>query len=128
MPITGAQRREDTAGDCESQRRFVIDTTAPTPWVIAIGKDGVAHDVSVTFNAAHVAAWKLYGFTGATALAQTGSGNVNGTSLALAALPAEAAPIQSDAACSQASRIIRAAASSGGRAASASIVCASPAW
>ena len=61
--------------------------------VLLTNKDGVAHDVSVTFNAAHVAAWKLYGFTGATALAQTGSGNVNGTSLALAALPALSASL-----------------------------------
>jgi len=47
----------------------------------------VTHDVALTFDAAHFATWKLYGFTGASALAQTGTGSIGGTTLTLTALP-----------------------------------------
>ncbi|MGH8042293.1 MAG: glycoside hydrolase family 44 protein [Rudaea sp.] len=57
-------------------------------FVLLTNKDTVAHAVSVTFNASHSATWTLYGFTGTSALTQTGSGNIHGTSLTLAALPA----------------------------------------
>jgi hypothetical protein len=62
-------------------------------FVLLTNKDSVAHDVSLTFNTPHVAAWKLYGFTGATALAQTGSGSMNSPSLTLTALPALSASL-----------------------------------
>lgn len=57
-------------------------------FVLLTNKDTVAHDVTLSFNAGHAATWKLYGFTGTTALAQTGNGNIAGTSLAVSALPA----------------------------------------
>jgi hypothetical protein len=55
--------------------------------VLLTNKDTVAHDVSITFNAAHLATWILYGFTGSRALAQIGSGKLAGSSLILTALP-----------------------------------------
>ena len=66
---------------------------AARTFVLLTNKDSIAHDVSLTFNTPHVAAWKLYGFTGATALAQTGSGSMNSPSLALTALPALSASL-----------------------------------
>jgi hypothetical protein len=56
-------------------------------FVLLTNKDSVAHDVTVSFNAGRTAAWKLYGFSGTAALAQTGSGNLAGSSLILSALP-----------------------------------------
>jgi hypothetical protein len=55
--------------------------------VLLTNKDSVSHDVALSFNAPHFAAWTLYGFTGASALAQTDSGSINGTTLTLSALP-----------------------------------------
>ncbi len=60
-------------------------------FVLLTNKDTAAHDVTLSFDASHTAAWKLYGFTGTTALAQTGSGNVAGAALTLAGLPAMSA-------------------------------------
>jgi len=57
-------------------------------FVLLTNKDTVAHDVALSFNTSHSAAWKLYGFTGASALAQTGSGNISAGTLTLSALPA----------------------------------------
>ena len=56
-------------------------------FVLLTNKDTVAHDVALSFNASHSTAWKLYGFTGASALAQTGSGNISAGTLTLSALP-----------------------------------------
>jgi hypothetical protein len=62
-------------------------------FVLLTNKDAVAHDVALSFNTSHTAAWKLYGFTGAAALAQTGSGSLAGSSLTLSALPALSASL-----------------------------------
>ncbi len=55
--------------------------------VLLTNKDSVSHDVALSFNAPHFAAWTLYGFAGAGPLTQTGSGSINGTTLTLSALP-----------------------------------------
>jgi hypothetical protein len=55
--------------------------------LLLTNKDTVTHDVALTFDAAHFGTWKLYGFTGASALAQTGTGSIGGTTLTLSALP-----------------------------------------
>ncbi|MHB8447896.1 MAG: glycoside hydrolase family 44 protein [Rudaea sp.] len=60
-------------------------------FVLLTNKDTAAHDVTLSFNANHTAAWKLYGFTGTTALARTGAGNVAGAALTLTGLPAMSA-------------------------------------
>lgn len=62
-------------------------------FVLLTNKDTLAHDVALSFNASHSAAWKLYGFTGTAALAQTGSGSIAGTTLAMPALPALSASL-----------------------------------
>ncbi|HST27691.1 MAG TPA: glycoside hydrolase family 44 protein [Rudaea sp.] len=62
-------------------------------FVLLTNKDTVAHDVALSFNASHTAAWKLYGFTGASALAQTGSGNITSGALTLSALPPRSASL-----------------------------------
>lgn len=56
-------------------------------FVLLTNKDYLTHDVALTFAATHTTTWKLYGFTGSSALATTGTGSINGTSLALPALP-----------------------------------------
>ncbi|MBS0571194.1 MAG: glycoside hydrolase family 44 protein [Proteobacteria bacterium] len=60
-------------------------------FVLLTNKDTAANDVTVSFNASHFAAWKLYRFVGTGALGQNGSGTLNGATLALAALPARSA-------------------------------------
>ena len=56
--------------------------------VFLTNKDAVAHDVDLTFTAAHSGSAKLYGFSGTTALAQIGSAiSLSGTALTLSALP-----------------------------------------
>jgi hypothetical protein len=62
-------------------------------FVLLTNKDTLAHDVALSFNASHTAAWKLYGFTGASALAQTGSGNMTGGAMTLTALPPRSASL-----------------------------------
>jgi hypothetical protein len=56
-------------------------------FVLLTNKDTVTHDVALTFDVAHVATWKLYGFTGSSGLAQTGTNSISGTTLTLSALP-----------------------------------------
>jgi len=56
-------------------------------FVLLTNKDTLTHDVALTFDAPHVATWKLYGFTGTSALAQTGTGGINSNALTLSALP-----------------------------------------
>lgn len=56
-------------------------------FVLLTNKDTATHAVALTFDAAHVAAWTLYGFTGTAALAQTANGSMNGASLTISALP-----------------------------------------
>ncbi|MDE2258364.1 MAG: glycoside hydrolase family 44 protein [Xanthomonadaceae bacterium] len=60
-------------------------------FVLLTNKDTAAHDVTLSFNASHTAAWQLYGFTGTAALARTGGGNVAGAVLTLTGLPAMSA-------------------------------------
>jgi hypothetical protein len=55
--------------------------------VLLTNKDTVTHDVALTFDSAHSGTWTLYGFTGASALTQTGTGSINSASLTLSALP-----------------------------------------
>ena len=62
-------------------------------FVLLTNKDTLAHDVALSFNASHTAAWKLYGFTGASALGQTGSGNMTGGAMTLTALPPRSASL-----------------------------------
>lgn len=62
-------------------------------FVLLTNKDTVAHDVALSFNASHAAAWKLYGFSGTTPLVPTGSGNIAGATLTLSALPALSASL-----------------------------------
>ena len=57
-------------------------------FVLLTNKDTATHAVALSFNANHTAAWKLYGFTGASALAQIGNGNIAASTLTLPALPA----------------------------------------
>ena len=59
--------------------------------ILLTNKDTVTHAVALTFNAAQNGMWKLYGFTGASPLAQTGSGTINSANLTLPALPAMSA-------------------------------------
>jgi hypothetical protein len=56
-------------------------------FVLLTNKDSVTHDVQLTFDAAHNATWTLYGFTGSSALAQTGTNTIAGSTLTLTALP-----------------------------------------
>ena len=56
-------------------------------FVLLTNKDTVTHDVQLTFDSVHVATWTLYGFTGSSALAQTGTGAINSNALTLTALP-----------------------------------------
>jgi hypothetical protein len=62
-------------------------------FVLLTNKDTIAHDVALSFNASHSAVWKLYGFTGAIALGQTGSGNMTGGAMTLTALPPRSASL-----------------------------------
>ena len=62
-------------------------------FVLLTNKDTIAHDVALSFNASHSAVWKLYGFTGASALGQTGSGNMTGGAMTLTALPPRSASL-----------------------------------
>ncbi|MEO8804029.1 MAG: glycoside hydrolase family 44 protein [Rudaea sp.] len=55
--------------------------------VLLTNKDTIGHDVVVSFAHAHSAHWKLYGFSGTAALAQTASGSLSATSLTLTNLP-----------------------------------------
>ena len=55
--------------------------------VLLTNKDTVTHDVALTFDSTHSGTWKLYGFTGTSALAQTGTGSIGGATLTLSALP-----------------------------------------
>ena len=55
--------------------------------VLLTNKDTVTHDAALTFDSAHKATWKLFGFTGSSSLAQTNTGSINGTTLTLSALP-----------------------------------------
>jgi Glycoside hydrolase family 44 len=61
--------------------------------VLLTNKDTVTHDVALTFDSAHAGTWKFYGFTGASALAQTDTGSINGTTLTLSTLPAISASL-----------------------------------
>ena len=56
-------------------------------FVLLTNKDTVTHDVALTFDSPHYATWKLYGFTGSSALAQTGTNTIAGSTLTLSALP-----------------------------------------
>ena len=56
-------------------------------FVLLSNKDTVTHDVALTFDSAHFATWKLFGFTGSSALAQTGTGSISSNALTLPALP-----------------------------------------
>jgi len=56
-------------------------------FVLLTNKDTATHDVALTFNTSHNTTWKLYGFSASAALAQTGSDSLDGTTLALSALP-----------------------------------------
>lgn len=62
-------------------------------FVLLTNKDTVAHDVTLSFNASHTAAWTLYGFSGTTPLGATGSGSIAGAALTLSALPALSASL-----------------------------------
>jgi Glycoside hydrolase family 44 len=55
--------------------------------VLLTNKDTVTHDVALTFDSTHSGTWKLYGFTGTSALAQIGTNSINGSTLTLSALP-----------------------------------------
>ena len=56
-------------------------------FVLLTNKDAVTHDANLSFNSQHVASWTLYGFTGASNVAQTGSGSINGSAMTVSALP-----------------------------------------
>jgi hypothetical protein len=51
--------------------------------VLLTNKDTVAHDVTVTFNAAQSGTWKLYGFDGTNGVHQINTGSISGTALTL---------------------------------------------
>jgi hypothetical protein len=55
--------------------------------VLLTNKDTVTHDVALTFDSAYNGTWKLYGFTGSSALIQTGTGSISTAALTLSALP-----------------------------------------
>jgi hypothetical protein len=55
--------------------------------VLLTNKDTLTHDVALTFDSAHNGTWKLYGFSGTSALAQTGTGSISTSTLTLPALP-----------------------------------------
>jgi hypothetical protein len=55
--------------------------------VLLTNKDTVTHDVALSFDSAHYNTWRLFGFTGSSALAPIGSGgSINGMTLTLSAL------------------------------------------
>jgi hypothetical protein len=55
--------------------------------VLLTNKDMLNHAVSLSLDSTYNGTWKLYGFSGSSALAQTASGSINGTTLTLPALP-----------------------------------------
>jgi len=63
-------------------------TSGGRTMVLLTNKDSVTHDVALTFESAHNASWKLFGFDAGTAVHQIASGTVSGTSLTVSALPA----------------------------------------
>ncbi|MBS0557879.1 MAG: glycoside hydrolase family 44 protein [Proteobacteria bacterium] len=62
-------------------------------FVLLTNKTTVAQSVALAFNTGHAATWKLYGFTGAGALSQTGTGVIAGATLTLSGLPAMSASL-----------------------------------
>jgi Glycoside hydrolase family 44 len=55
--------------------------------VLLTNKDLLSHAVSLSLSSAYSGTWKLYGFSGSSPLAQTGSGSIDGTTLTVSALP-----------------------------------------
>jgi hypothetical protein len=86
----GAQVQGDsvsaTSANVDQIGAYAFHGNART-FVLLTNKDTAAHDVALTFNAAHAATWKLYGFSASAALGQTNTGPINGTTLSLSALP-----------------------------------------
>ncbi len=76
-----------TSSDVDQIGAYAFNVAGQRTMVLLTNKDTVTHDVALTFDSTHTGPWKLYGFTGASALAQTATGNINGKGLTLAALP-----------------------------------------
>jgi hypothetical protein len=75
-----------TSSDVDQIGAYAFHGNART-MVLLTNKDTVAHPVALTFDATHNTGWKLFGFSGSSALGQTGSGSIDGTTLTLPALP-----------------------------------------
>ncbi|MDR3388039.1 MAG: glycoside hydrolase family 44 protein [Rudaea sp.] len=72
---------------------YAFNLAGQRTMVLLTNKDTVTHDVALSFDSIHTGPWTLYGFTGSSALAPTGTGSINGMSLTLPALPSISASL-----------------------------------
>jgi hypothetical protein len=63
-------------------------TSGGRTMVLLTNKDSMTHDIALTFDSAHNASWKLFGFDADNAVHQISSGTISGTGLTIPALPA----------------------------------------